>query len=267
LSFIVSALLVESLYLTARSFPSTWWFLASIGWFVFSVVLTKIFPVLIIPIFYQSRKIDDCPLRQSIKDMTNRANIKLDDVFEINLSKNTKKSNAALVGWGDTRRVLLADNLVREFTSDEILVVVGHELAHYKHRHIWKLVTASFILTVISFGILYISAPYTASILRAGNIYDIAIFPALSFIFLLINIVLQPFINGYSRMLEREADLYALKLTGLKDAFISLMDKFSIKNLSDTNPPRIIEIMLYDHPPISKRIEMARHFNPAKKHK
>lgn len=257
LSFAVFTVLMELLYATVRAMPGIWWVAASLGWIGFSVLLARLFPVVIIPLFYRYRKISDEGLRKRILDLTGRAGVKVTDVFEIDFSKNTKKANAALVGWGSSRRIILADNLVKEFSPEEIEVVVAHEMAHYKLKHIWKLLFAGCAATFLLFYILDAASGRVAAYFGADGIHDMAIFPAMAFIFYALSMVLLPAQNAYSRKLEADADRYALKITKARQAFISLMEKLAAKNLADKEPNRITEFLLYDHPPISRRIELA----------
>jgi STE24 endopeptidase len=111
---------------------------------------------------------------------------------------------------------------------------------------------------------LHISSAGVATYFEANGIQDIAIFPAMAFIFSAVSMLFLPLQNTYLRKLEKDADIFALQLTNLKGAFITLMEKFSSKNLSDKDPNRIIEFLVYDHPSISRRIELARRFGEGK---
>lgn len=237
-------------YALARNFQSTWWVLASLFWVGFSIALAKLFPVFVIPLFYKYKPLSDGgALRKMMMSLAGEMGIKVMDVFEIDFSKTTKKSNAALVGWGNTRRVILTDNLINEFTPGEVSVVVAHELAHHKLKHVWALAALSAFLTLLFF--------FLVSRLAWVSFSGMSIFPSLWLAFIIYGLVTMPLANGYSRKLEKEADILALETTRSKDAFVSLLRKLAEKNLSDENPNKFIEYMLYDHPPISKRIALA----------
>ncbi len=258
ISVIFFIILVETLYAIGKNFKGSWWFVSSIVWIIFSIIFTKLFPIFIIPIFYKYNILSNSQVRNRTLHLAKAFNIKVMDVFEIDFSKNTKKANAALVGWGDTMRVILADNLIREFTTEEIEVVVAHEMAHYKLHHIWKLVSIGAIFTVIFFFILSRIAQDIAVRMAASDPFDMSIFPACYLLFILYGIITIPAQNGILRKLEKDADILALKITNLKYAFISLMEKLAKKNMSDENPNALIEFLLYDHPPIAKRIALAK---------
>lgn len=261
---IISAVLILFLtgiiYFIARNTGAYWWMICAAFWVTFSVIFAKIFPVVIIPIFYKYKPLSDNSLRKRILSLAEKFRIKVLDVFEIDFSKNTKKSNAALTGMGGTKRVILADNLINEFTPEEVEVVMAHEMAHYKLGHIWKLLLFGAVSTFLLFFIMDRSLPYIASALGFSDIFDIALFPAICVIYIAYSFLSMPVNSAISCYFEREADTMALKMTGLKDSFISLMNKLADKNLSDRDPNRIVEIFFYDHPPIKKRIEMAENF-------
>lgn len=260
ISFFIFSILIQLLYAIPKAFPANWWVITPLLWIALSVLLAKIFPVAIIPLFYKCNALPETGLRDKILELARRFNIKVLDVFEINFSAKTKKSNAAITGWGNTRRVILADNLINEFTPEEVGVVVAHEMAHYKLRHIWKLLGSSGISTILFFYLLNLVAQDLASALGARDPFDIALFPALSLLFTIYGIVTSPIQNAISRKLEKDADLLALKMTMFKCPFISLMERLAEKNLSDKDPNRVIEFLFYDHPPIAKRIELAKRF-------
>jgi len=249
ISFIFFAILIEALYAILNLFPGTWWLIAALFWIGLSLVLAKLFPLLIIPLFYKYKPLSRPELRGRALKLAAKFNIKVMDVFEIDFSTKTKKSNAAIVGWGAGRRIILADNLVNEFTDDETVAVLAHEMAHHRLKHIWILLSVSAASIVIFFYILQRAA---------AGLTDISLFPTLYIYFIVYGAVMMPLQNAISRWLERDADTMALRMTGSREAFISLMEKLGLKNLSDENPDRIIELVFYSHPPISKRIALAR---------
>ncbi|MCM8760780.1 MAG: M48 family metalloprotease, partial [Candidatus Omnitrophica bacterium] len=140
ISFAFFLFLIEAFYAIARCFPATWTLAASLFWITLSVVLAKVFPLAIIPIFYRYSPLSSQDLKKKVLHLADKFGIKVLDVFEIDFSTKTKKSNAAVVGWGGSRRVILADNLVNEFSTEEAGVVVAHEMAHHKRGHMWKLI-------------------------------------------------------------------------------------------------------------------------------
>lgn len=251
---------VEIFYFLLKTTGRYWWLWMAAASFLFSVVFTRIFPTLILPLFYKFKKIDNEAIRQALVDLAKRCGVSLLDVFQIDFSAKTKKANAALVGLGKTKRVIIADTLLSGYTQGEIKSVAAHEFGHYRLRHIWKLIFFGAIANITNFLLVALSADHLIKILRLHDISDIEAFPAICLIMAGLGLAAMPIHNGYSRRLEREADLFALRHTQDKDSFISCMNKLAANNLSDTAPNKLVEFLLCDHPPISKRIEFARGF-------
>jgi len=260
LSFFIFVLFIESLYFLMLKSPEFWWAFMAMGWIVFTVILAKVFPVLILPLFFKFEKISDDSLKERLMRLAAKYGIKILDIFKLQLSAKTKKANAALVGIGGTRRVLLGDTLIKDYSHDEIEVVLAHELAHHKLGHMWKLLSFGALSAVAAFFLVSALSPRITRTLRAEVIGDLTAFPSIMFIMSLFGTFLGPFENTFSRRLETAADMFSLKMTGLPHAFISCMDKLSRQNLSDPNPSKFIETLLYNHPSVSSRIKMAEEF-------
>ena len=230
------------------------------GWIFLTIVMAKLAPVIIIRLFYKFELLGDNELRERLVHLADRFDIKVLDVFRLDLSAKTKKANAALVGMGKTRRVLLGDTLIENYTKDEIEVVMAHELAHHKLAHMSKLVFSGSLGMIATFYFINLLSKISIGPFGIRPINDISAFPSMIFFIILFGLIISPIQNAFSRRLEASADLMCLKKTGLKKAFISCMEKLAKQNLADPEPNRFIEIMLYDHPPISKRLAMAKDF-------
>jgi STE24 endopeptidase len=261
-SYIISIIIFGAFYYILKHNPATWWVTVSLCWIFFSLILAKLAPVLIIPLFFKYKPLSDDVLRQRIKVLADKMKVKILDVFEIDFSKKTLKANAAFAGWGNTRRVLLADTLKDKYTHDEIEVILTHEFAHYQMKHLLKLMLINSFTTL---GVFYLMFKTSYSVLRGFGLFsleDVAAFPVIILYFMVFGLVMQPLGNYISRRFERNADMAALRITGLKEAFISMMDKLSDQNLSDRKPHPIIKFFFFDHPPVDERIAMARAYNP-----
>lgn len=186
--------------------------------------------------------------------------VKILDCFEIDFSKKTLKANAAFLGWGATRRVVLSDTLRDKYSYDEIEVILAHEFVHYKLKHLLKLILVNSFVIILSFYIIFRTSGYSLKLFGMSSLSDIAALPVMLIYFVLFGIIMQPFENFISRRLERNADMMALKITGLNEAFISMMDKLAKQNLADRNPHPLIKFFFFDHPPIDERIALARSF-------
>ena len=215
---------------------------------------------MIVPLFYKYSRIKDKGLRDRLVKLVSGAGFKAEDVYELNTSKDTKKANAALMGIGKQKRIVLCDTLLKNFSENEIESVMGHELGHHKLRHTLKLILASGISTAIIFSITNILFLEFHNIIGYARL---ASFESLILIYAIIstlNIFTVPINNAFSRKLEQDADLFTLKVTGNKGAFISTMKKLAEQNLADPDPGKFYEMILYSHPPISRRISFAESF-------
>jgi STE24 endopeptidase len=258
LSGALSLALIAMLYSIAAAFPRAWWIIAALMWSAVSVALAGLFPVLVLPMFYKYKPLSDNALRKKTLDLAAKFDISVIGVFEIDYSKTTRKSNAAVIGWGASRRIIMADNLVNEFAEDEAISVLAHEMAHHKHAHMWIHLFTGAVSTAAFFFLLDLGAGPLASLAGTRSLLDVAAFPTIYMAFVAYGLIASVVHNAISRGLERDADRTALEMTGRPDVFISLMERLAEKNLADAEPNRIIELLMYSHPSVSRRIAMAR---------
>ena len=191
-------------------------------------------------------------------NLANKMKVKILDVFEIDFSKKTLKANAAFVGIGKTKRVILADTLKDKYSDDEIEVILAHEFAHYKLKHLLKLIFINSLATILAFYFIFKTSDNVLGLFGLSSLSDIAALPVIIMYLVVFGIVMQPFQNYISRYLEKNADKMALSVTGLREAFVSMMEKLSNQNLADRNPHPIIKFFFFDHPPVDERINMAK---------
>ncbi len=258
LFYIISVIIFGAFYYILRHNPNTWWLIVSLFWILFSLILAKLAPVFIIPLFFKYKPLSDNALRERIINLSNKMKVKILDVFEIDFSKKTLKANAAFVGWGSTRRVILADTLKDKYTHDEIEVILAHEFAHYQMKHLFKLILINALSTAAIFYLIFKTNIFVLNIFGLSSLQDLAAFPVVVMYLMVFGIITQPLGNYISRGFERNADTAAIKITGLKEAFISMMNKLSGQNLSDRSPHPIIKFFFFDHPPVDERINMAK---------
>ena len=255
--YIISIILIASFYYILKHFKYNWWWVVSITWIFFSLILAKIVPVVIIPLFFKYKKLSNDILRVRIMNLANKMRLKILDVFEIDLSSKTLKANAAFLGIGNTKRVILGDTLKDKYSDDEIEVILGHEFAHYKLKHLLKLILINSLATILAFYFIFKTSDNVLSLFGLSTLSDISALPIIIMYLVLFGIVMQPFQNYISRRLEKNADKMALSATGLKGAFVSMMEKLSNQNLADRSPHPIIKFFFFDHPPVDERIRMA----------
>ena len=258
LVFGVSLLLVEAVYYFLSAFAGTWWLWAAGFWFFVSILLTKIFPKIILPLFYKYVPLEKGVLRDRIFSLLDRYKINLQDVYVLDFSKKTVKANAMVAGLGATKQIFLSDTLVEGFSPEEIEVVLSHEIGHYLHRDTFKIVLAGLCSALVSFYGASVVMERLIPYFHFSALSDIAGLPLFLAILLATGLVLMPLQNSYSRFLERRADGFALEATRNPGAFITMMQKLGAKNLSEFAPSKIVEIFLYDHPSLAARIKSAQ---------
>ncbi len=254
---ILGLIVVEGFVGLIRAFPENWWIGAALGWLAGSTLLTQLTPVLLIPLFYRQSPLADAALRQRLEEFLSRSRTKVSGLFEVDLSRSTRKANACLCGFGRTRRVLLSDTLLESHPPEEVEVVLAHEVGHHRLHHLGILIGLSALATGAScfgvdraFGFLRVPMGLTGP-------EELAALPALALLFLAAGLLLMPALSFASRILEAQADRFALDQTRNPEAFVATMRRLAERNLAELNPPRWVEWLLYDHPPIGKRIAMA----------
>ena len=264
---IIALIAVEGIYLALKKAPRTWWIYVSVVFIGFTVVLVNLAPILILPLFNVYTPLPEGELRERLVSLSHRANVEVEDIFTMDMSRQTKKANAMFTGLGNTKRIVLGDNLVDEFTTDEVEAVIAHEMGHSLLYHIWQGIIFSSIMAAIGFFIIHLTGPRIITRfrnrLKIDNMADVASLPLIFLIFTIYGIITMPIAPAFSRNMERQADRFALDMTHNKEAFVSTMNKLAYMNLADPNPSPIIEFLLYDHPPISKRIKFAEEYKPS----
>jgi len=260
ISFVLSLGLVELLYFLIKSFPSTWWLLVAFVFILFFVILAKLFPLFILPLFYKFEPLQDGDLKNRLMALAQKTKSKVIGVFKWGLSEKTQKANAALTGWGRTKRIILSDTFLDNYTADEIETVLAHELGHWIKKHIWKGMGLQIILSFfgwwMAFRLLYSLSGY----FRFKGVDDIAGLPLIILVFSVLSLVLLPLVNFYSRRNELEADLFALNLTRAPQVFISVMEKLTFQNLAEYQPNKVIHFIFHSHPSPAQRVELAKSF-------
>lgn len=244
-----------------REFGTNWWLPFAIFMFFISVVLSQIFPVFILPIFYKIKQIENESLKQNISELAKNAGLKVENVYSFDISKNTKKANAAFTGLGKTKRIILGDTLLDSYTENEIETVIAHEVGHYKHKHITKNIVIG---TLSSFVTLFLIAKlYESSLDWFGfeSIKQVAALPLLTLWSIIIGLITTPFGNILSRKFEYEADRYAITVTRKPTSFINTLEKLTEQNLGDKEPHPFVEWFFYSHPSINNRISAIRKFS------
>lgn len=248
--------IVVVLYYCLKTYGNLWWLPVSIVLTFFSIVLARIVPTFIMPLFYKFVPLENGPLRERITRLCDSVGVHIEGMFSFDMSKNTKKANAGFTGIGKSKRIILGDTLVKEFSEEEIETVFAHELGHYKHKHIIVGIVVGILSTFI--GLFVTAQLYSVSLPWFGfaSITDLAALPLLGLWLSLFGLVTSPIGNVLSRKHEREADTFAVRTTKNKSAFISALRKLADTNLADPDPHPLIEFLFHSHPSIARRIAL-----------
>lgn len=247
-------------FFVLNQFGDLWWLVFASAMFLVSVVLSQIFPIIILPIFYKILPLNDEELKTRISNLAKGAGIKVENVFTFDMSKNTKKANAAFTGLGKTKRIILGDTLLNNYTKDEIETVIAHELGHYKHKHIIKNILFGTVSSFLTFFIISILYRNSLSWFDFENITQIAALPLLSLWAMIIGLIQSPIGNILSRKYEYEADRYAIETTRKPESFINTLNKLTDQNLGDREPHPFVEWFFYSHPSIKNRVNAIKKF-------
>jgi STE24 endopeptidase len=258
LSVVVAAVAVNVLYVLLRHFPRFWWLLGAAGWFLLLVVLGILTPAVIVPLFYKLQPLEDRRLVERLLALAARCGVRVRKVFEIKLSRETKKANAAVVGLGRERRILIGDTLLDLCTHDEIEAVFAHELGHVALHHAGKMLAVGGAFALLGFYLVHLAFEHTAAALGFRTLYDIGAFPLLVLWLAFFGFVFRPLQSAWSRHQEKQADLFILGRVESPASLISALTKLARRNLADPAPHRLIELLFYTHPPIAKRIAYLR---------
>jgi len=253
----LGSVLMLGLYWLIWTTGPWWWITAAGAFFLASVVLGQLAPVLILPLFYKIEKLDAPELAERIARLAKGTGLSIEGVYRMGLSKETVKANAMLAGLGRTRRVLLGDTLLETFSPDEIEVIFGHEIGHHVFHHIRKLILTGILYSAAGFWI----CDQLLGAFLGGQIdyaeLPVYTLPLLMLILTLFAMLLEPLHNTVSRHYERQCDRYALERTGMKDAYISAFQKLAQLNKDDPSPHWLDVLLFHSHPPIARRLAMA----------
>jgi Zn-dependent protease with chaperone function len=240
--------------------PQRWWFVAGLAFATLIVGLTQLTPILLLPLFYRLKPLERESLRARLLALAERSNARVLGAYEWGLGEKTRTANAALAGLGATRRILVSDTMLAEYSDEEIEVVLAHELAHHVHGDIWKGIGFESALIVAGF---YLAADVLARFagpLGLRHHGDVAGLPLLLLAAGAVSFAMVPLAHAMSRAYERSADRFALDLTRNPAAFISAMRRLGAQNLAEERPSKMVQWLFYSHPPLGERIAAAQAF-------
>jgi STE24 endopeptidase len=250
-------LAIEILYLLIATTP-WWWLVGAAVFFAGYALLAMVVPIWLLPLFYRLTPLADETLRARLVRLADRLGVPIVGVSVADQSRKSRTANAAVVGLGRTRRVVLFDTLLREFTPDEIEAVLAHELGHHVHGDVRRGLLFQGGLTVVTFWLADRLLHVGVAVLGLRNVADPAGLPWLLLVLTVLGALAVPIANAYSRWVERQADDFALRTTRDVPAFVGAMERLATLNLAERRPSRLEEWLLYSHPSIDRRIERAR---------
>jgi len=249
IAFVMATVVVELLYMLMRESPQHWWLIAWVVFLGLVVLLAQLAPVVLFPIFYKFEPLENEELKRRLIVLS---------VYKWHLSEKSKKANAALTGLGATRRIILADTLLDNYSDDEIEAVLAHELGHHVHRHILKSIFVQAGITLFGF---WLANEVLRFAVERRNMFetmsDFASLPLLILVATVLSFLLMPALNAYSRFNERQADRYCFQSVASVEPFISSMNKLADQNLAEKKPARWVEWLLHSHPAIARRVAAA----------
>lgn len=244
-------------YVALRNWPAAWWAIAGVGYAAVTVALVNLAPVILLPLFFTFKRLENATLRDRLTALASKAGTRIMGVYEWTLSDRTRKANAALTGIGNTRRILLSDTLLAEYSDDEIEVILAHELAHHVHKDIWTSVFFDTCVTFAGFFAAHLALQRGVALLNLNGMADPAGLPLLVLAAGGVGLLVRPLLNALSRSHERRADRYALKMTENPSAFITAMRRLGQQNLAEDSPSKLVQAFFYTHPPIKERLRAA----------
>jgi STE24 endopeptidase len=257
---------IVALALTGIRRVKRWWLAVWLGSVPITIFIILIAPVLLDPVFNKFEPLRDQKLKAELLDLASRAGISGGRVFQVDKSKQTTTMNAYVNGLGPTKRIVLWDTIISKMDHDELRFTLAHEMGHYVLHHVWKFL--GFMLALL-FAVFWAGQRIVEWATRRFGPswgfeapHDPAAVPLLLLVVSVFLFVLSPVINGFSRVLEHQADTFALELTHLNDPGIRAFVKFAEDSKMLPDPAPLIRFWRYSHPTLAERIVFCRSYKP-----
>ncbi len=240
--------------------PEWWWLAAWALGLLVSLILGFVAPVLLAPLFFRFRPLQDATLRARFQELAARARVPVVGVYEMGASAKTRRSNAAVTGFGRTRRVVITDTMLADYSPEEIEAVLAHELAHEKFLDPLKTLVVGAVVSLLMFSFAALAYAATWASYGFASLHDMAALPLLALYSGIVSEALGPAELAWSRLREARADRFSLKITRNPSAFAAAMVKLHDRNLGVADPKPWETWLFYSHPPGRERVELARSF-------
>ena len=251
-------LIAAVLWLMGAAGPA-WWLWAWALWMAFNLLLMVIYPLFIAPLFNEFKPLEDETLRARVNDLMQRCGFSAKGLFVMDGSKRSAQSNAYFTGIGRSKRVVFYDTLLARLSTGELEAVLAHELGHFHHKHIVKLIAGLFIMSLIGLATLGWLAQQPAFYLGLGVTPNASAsndaLALLLFLLVLpcVSVVFGPLSSRRSRQYEFQADAYAKKQSSGADLGTALV-KLTEDNASTLTPDPWYVRFNYSHPPVIERL-------------
>ncbi len=259
LGVVMGGVFAVALYAVIRRFRRTWWLIGAAVAMAFTIFAVAVEPVFIAPLFNKFTPLPAGPLKTRLLDLAHAEGIPAHDVYEVDASRQSAHTNAYVAGLLGTERIVIYDTLLKTETPREVVAVMGHEMGHYVLHHVAK--GLAFAGALILLGAWLVRKFYAPVADRhgaewgIGPIEDPAGLPLVLLIVSVYSFLAAPAVNAFSRREEHQADVFSLEVVRDPDALAAGFAKFNTHDLSEYDPPRIIELWFYTHPSLEHRIE------------
>ena len=260
LSILLGGILLIVLFWFILKFQTSWWIWAWIIFTVFSLILVKIFPTFIAPLFNKFEPLKNKDLKKRIFAVAKKAAFSLTNIFQSDASKRSKHSNAYFTGMGKNKQIVLFDTLLKQLSTFEIVSVLGHEIGHYKKFHIWTMLIIQTLITGFTM-FLIMKLTFLKSYLNTFHLNQVHYLTQFIFTLIFTNSflwLLQFPLTLLSRKNEFEADTFSFNIIGTSKYLISGLIKLTKENLSNPYPHPLFSWLYYSHPPLIERTEHLR---------
>lgn len=279
ISLVISSGIMTLLYVLIIKLPKNWWIAAAAVLILFVILANFIYPVIIDPLFYKFTPLKDEVLLKEINAVADKAQVKVDKILVADASKKTNTVNAYFSGIGNTKRIVIYDNLLNNYSRGEVLSVIAHEIGHWRYRHILfnimvgsaEIILLVFILKMVQSGL---QAKVSSQLSQISSGFPVEFGQPLNFgvklvviLFILysfLSYLVMPVDNFISRKFEKQADNASVMLTGDSQTQVKILENLAVKNLSNVKPGKVLKYTIFSHPPIMERIDASLKFGSKK---
>lgn len=264
LMLILGIFIIAAIYWLIDISPQNWWLFAWVMLVFVSLILSILLPVILVPLFYKTKPLEEGTLKERFRQLVEKAGVDIKGIYTLDFSSKGTMANAAIMGMGKTKRIALSDTLLQNYSTEEIEVIIAHELGHQKNRDFIRIFLLQSAILFIYLWLTYIITTALVEPLGFGSVGDIAALPLLILVFSVVNMIFVPVANACIRYFETAADSFALQLTENPQAFISMMTRLTDQNLAEAAPSRWVELLFHDHPSYQSRLAHAMKFSELK---